>query len=173
MEKVLIVVKTQNRFASKANAFYSGKVVLGKINVGDKVKALKNGIEDIQDCIVRGLAVNKKIVDEAKSGSLINIMISPFDENAYIFTNDLTLLKGKCLLEFENGNNAELSDFLDNRLTIKFPDEFNFSCIAWAGKNKDSQIQLELLYPFYLYVGQKVELKLGDKSICGKVVKII
>ena len=129
----------------------------------------------IQDCIVRGLAVNKKIVDEAQSGSLINIMISPFDENAYIFTNDLTLLKGKCLLEFENGNNAELSDFSDNFLTIKFPDEFNFSSLVKIGnrQNQNSQIQIELLYPFYLYIGQKVELKFGDKSICGKVVKII
>ncbi len=176
MEKVLVLVTPRNCDGSRVNAFYEGKVMQGKIQLEDKLRPLNKDFLKMKEGIVTTICLNGKIVKEADTGDLINLKFSLFDKNAYVLTNDLSLLHNECILEFDDVK--ELSDFVDKYLTLYFPDDFNFSSLVKIGKKIDSlkqnsQIQLELLYPFYLYIGQKVELELGDKSICGKVVKII
>lgn len=176
MEKVVVLVTLRNCNGSRVNAFYEGKVMQGKLQVEDKLKLLNKDFTKMKEGIVTTICLNGKIVKEADTGDLINLKFSLFDKGAFVLTNDLSLLHHECILEFDDVK--ELSDFVDKYLTLYFPDDFNFSGLVKIGKKIDSlkqnsQIQLELLYPFYLYIGQKVELELGDKSICGKVVKII
>ena len=170
MEKVLAIIKLKNNRMFGTNAFFEGKIVLGQIKVGDKLKFMTKDLGgNVNDCVVRGMSVNHILVDEAKAGYLINIQLKPLDASAYILSNDLTMLKRKCFLEFEK--ETELGNLANKWITVIFPDEFNFSCSAYI-KEQNSQVQIELLYLFYLYNGQKVELKFEDKTICAKIVTI-
>lgn len=176
MEKVLVVIEPKNNKGLGLNAFYEGKVVLGQVKVGDSLKIYTKGFDAVKDVTVVGLAVENKIVDGVENGTEIRLRVSRFESDAYLLTNNLNLLHSCCVIEFEDAQDSE--NWLKQRLNAHFPDEYNFVCVAQTGKkmlgsNKKPQIQLELCQWFYLYLGQKIELKLGEKSIPAKIVKIL
>lgn len=179
MDKFLIVVnKALNAGGYGLDVFYHGKIVLGKVKVGDQVKATWSSNLSETSHIIRGLSINGRFVNEVTEGSDCDIKINGMDPRigTFIITNDTTLLSSACIAEFKSI--TELNDFIDQKLVAKFPDLNNISDVALTGNivlnndNEHPQIGLAFLHWIYLYEGQEIELELNDKHTLCKIVKI-
>ena len=92
-------------------------------------------------------------------------------------TNSPELIRNKFI--FETEDNEKTKKLLQqDRASACFPDLYNHSFFSGLEALKELpenklQVKVDMIYPFYLKEESVVILKFNDKSVNGKIVKIL